>query len=406
VPELSPGGTVGSVLSIATDVTERRLADELLRDADRRKDEFLATLAHELRNPLAPIRNALQIMDLTVEPETHRNARGIIGRQLKQMVHLIDDLLDVSRISQGKVELRRQHVDIEIVVQTAIETTRPAIDAAKHELIVRLPAPKSLIVDADLTRLAQIIANLLHNAAKYTRDGGRIEVAVEQQGTNAVISVQDSGVGIPVEMLPRVFDMFAQVDRSLERSQGGLGIGLALVKSLVEMHGGTVAAFSAGQDRGSKFTVTIPLVAAPASIATTSRPITHELHASSTNGVRVLVVDDNFDSADSLSCVLQVMGYQTRIAHDGIEAIRAADDYRPGIILLDLGLPKMNGLEVAGVIRDSDWGKHTLLIALSGWGQEEDRRKTGEAGFDFHFVKPVDIAALTDIMTTRAPRLQ
>jgi CheY-like chemotaxis protein/anti-sigma regulatory factor (Ser/Thr protein kinase) len=272
---------------------------------------------------------------------------------------------------------------------------------------VRLPPPGAVIVNADLTRLAQIIANLLHNAAKYTHDGGRIEVVVERQDHFAMISVQDSGVGIPVDMLPRVFDMFAQVDRSLERSQGGLGIGLALVKRLVEMHGGTVRAFSDGQGCGSKFVVRVPLATSIAIPAIESLPPkVRELHVGDSNGIRVLVVDDNVDSADSLSRVLEVMGYQTRVAHDGIEAIHAADDYRPRIVLLDLGLPKMNGLEVASALREKDWGKNILLIALSGWGQDEDRRKTGKAGFDFHFVKPVNIDALTDIMTSKAPQLR
>jgi CheY-like chemotaxis protein/anti-sigma regulatory factor (Ser/Thr protein kinase) len=292
-------------------------------------------------------------------------------------------------------------------VQTAIETTRPAIDAGKHELIVRLPPSGSVTVNADHTRLAQIIANLLHNAAKYTCDGGRIEVEVEQQENFAAISVQDSGVGIPVDMLPRVFDMFAQVDRSLERSQGGLGIGLALVKRLVEMHGGSVHAFSDGQDCGSKFVVRVPLASSLAMPPIESILRTrHDLRVGDSNEIRVLVVDDNVDSADSLSRVLQFMGYKTRVAHDGIEAIHAADDYRPRIVLLDLGLPRMNGLEVASAIREKDWGKNILLIALSGWGQDEDRRKTGEAGFDFHFVKPVNIEALTDIMISKTTQLQ
>ncbi|WP_280151300.1 PAS domain-containing sensor histidine kinase [Piscinibacter sp. XHJ-5] len=263
------GGSPSGLLAVVRDVTDRVRADEAytaqrlaaeqaLRDADRRKDEFLATLAHELRNPLAPIRNALQLMQLSPDPAIHENARSIIGRQLQQMVHLVDDLLDVSRISQGKVELRRQRIDVISAVHAAIETSRPLIDAGQHVLEIRLPAPRTLVVDADLTRLCQIIANLLNNAAKYTPRGGRIEIGATRDGPHAVICVQDSGVGISADMLPRVFDMFAQVDRSLEHSQGGLGIGLALVKRLVELHGGSVQAHSDGPGLGSKFCVRIP----------------------------------------------------------------------------------------------------------------------------------------------------
>jgi PAS domain S-box-containing protein len=396
----SAPGAPRRLLGIIADTTARKAAEEHLRDADRRKDEFLATLAHELRNPLAPIRNALQIMRLTQEPEIHGNARTIIDRQLKQMVHLVDDLLDVSRISQGKVELRLEQADVAAVVQTAIETSKPLIDSGRHELSVRLPAPGTLMVEADVTRLCQIVANLLNNAAKYTPEGGRIEVAAERQGGQALISVQDSGVGIPPQMLPRVFDMFAQVDRTLERSQGGLGIGLALVKRLIEMHGGSVEAHSEGPDRGCRFELRMPL-AAPQPATLPCAPA-QALQSEPHSNCRVLVVDDNLDSAESLSMVLSMLGYETQMAHDGLEAVRSAERQRPRVVLLDIGLPKLNGHDAARQIRQQPWGRDMLLIALSGWGQEEDRRKSREAGFDHHFVKPVDFEVLTELIAKLA----
>ncbi|MEP7058813.1 MAG: PAS domain-containing protein [Caldimonas sp.] len=403
VPEFGADGRVESVLSIASDVTEheladaaRRVAEEALREADRRKDEFLATLAHELRNPLAPIRNAIEIMHLTREPGVHANARSIIERQVRQMVHLVDDLLDVSRISQGKVDLRRQLVDVAALVEAAVETSRPLIDAAGHELTIRLPAPRTLMVDADVTRLTQIIANLLNNAAKYTPQGGRIEVGAERDDGFAVIGVQDSGLGIPPEMLPRVFDMFAQVDRSLERAQGGLGIGLALVKTLVELHGGSVQVQSAGRGQGSSFKVRLPLAAAAAPWPDPAAPL--PLQTRVATDLQVLIVDDNVDSAESLASVLEALGYRTRTAHDGVVATRAAEAFRPAVALLDIGLPGLSGHDVARHIRAQPWGAEMLLVALSGWGQLDDRRRSKEAGFDHHFVKPVDIDALSDLL--------
>jgi len=401
-------GAPSGLLAVVRDVTlrvqaereyaaQRRAAEEALHEADHRKDEFLATLAHELRNPLAPIRNALQIMQLTDEAAIHENARRIIGRQLQQMVHLVDDLLDVSRISQGKVELRRQHVDIASAVQAAVETSRPLIDAGRHTLQVQLPAPGTLVVDADLTRLCQIIANLLNNAAKYTPEGGRIEVAADRDGPHARICVQDSGVGIPPEMLPRVFDMFAQVDRSLERSQGGLGIGLALVKRLVEMHGGSVEAHSDGMGRGSRFVLRLPLVfTAPVDAGSAA---VQAVRAGAHHDLQVLVVDDNVDSADSLSQVLRMLGYRVSTANDGVEALRVAQAVRPRAVFLDIGMPRMNGRETARRMREQPWGKNALLVALSGWGQEDDRRKSLAGGFDHHFVKPVDIGTLTELLS-------
>jgi PAS domain S-box-containing protein len=383
-------------LGIIADITQRKHAEATLRDADLRKDEFLATLAHELRNPLAPIRNAVQIMQLSRDDAMHEGARKIIERQLKQMVHLVDDLLDVSRISQGKVELRLEQVDVADAVLDAIETSRPLIDAGRHHLTTRLAPQRALMVEADLTRLCQIVANLLNNAAKYTPEGGHIQVLAERDGDDAVITVQDSGIGLTTDMLPRVFDMFAQVDRSMERAQGGLGIGLALVKRLVEMHGGAVSAYSEGPDRGCRFVVRMPLIRHPARAPRLDGG--HELAAEETDGLRVLVVDDNVDSAASLSQVMQILGYPVAVAHDGVEAVDVVARWRPAVALLDIGMPRMSGLEAARAIRALPGGDRIWLIALSGWGQNEDRRKSREAGFDHHFVKPVDVEALVELI--------
>ncbi len=383
-------------LGIIADITVRKQAEALLREADARKDEFLATLAHELRNPLAPIRNAVQLMHLSKEDAVHAGARQIIERQLRQMVHLVDDLLDVSRISQGKVELRREQADLCAVVATAIETSRPLIDAGHHHLTVTLPPPRSMIVDVDVTRLCQILANLLNNAAKYTPDGGHISVLVERQGDDAVISVCDSGIGLTREMLPRVFDMFAQVDRSRERAQGGLGIGLALVKRLVEMHGGRVTAHSEGTGKGCRFVVTLPLVPAAQRGAPAAAPA--PLAIGTAGGMRVLVVDDNVDSATSLSQVLEMLGWPASVAHDGLEAIAAVQALQPGVVVMDIGMPRMSGLDAARAIRALPLDPPPLLVALSGWGQRDDRAHTQAAGFDHHFVKPVDIEALVAIL--------
>jgi PAS domain S-box-containing protein len=383
-------------LGIIADITLRKQTEATLHDADLRKDEFLATLAHELRNPLAPIRNAVQIMQLSREDAMHDKARKIIERQLRQMVHLVDDLLDVSRISQGKVELRLEQVDVGDAVLAAIETSRPLIDAGRHDLTTRLATPRALMVDADFTRLCQIVANLLNNAAKYTPEGGHIQVLAERDGSEAVITVQDSGIGLTRDMLLRVFDMFAQVDRSVVRAQGGLGIGLALVKRLVEMHGGSVAAFSDGPDLGCRFVVRLPLIRVP--LKPLPRRFEHELAVEETDGLRVLVVDDNVDSADSLSQVMQILGYPVAMAHDGVEAVATAADWHPAVVLMDIGMPRMSGLEAARAIRAQPGGDRPWLIALSGWGQSEDRHKSREAGFDHHFVKPVDVESLIELI--------
>jgi PAS domain S-box-containing protein len=385
------------LVGIVSDVTRRKEAEELLRDADRRKDEFLATLAHELRNPLAPITNAIQIMRLTSEPAAHETARNIVERQLGQMVHLVDDLLDVSRISMGKVELRREPTDLMGALQTALETSRPLIDGGRHRLTVRLSAPGAVRVHGDPTRLSQILSNLLNNAAKYTPEGGQIEVALEVAGREAVVSVQDSGIGIAEEMLPRVFDMFAQVDRTLERSQGGLGIGLALVRKLVELHGGSVEAHSAGEGRGSRFVVRLPLLSADAKAAGSAQA---RVEAADDGACTILVVDDNSDSASSMSKLMELLGYRTLVAHDGLAAVEIARSHRPDVTLMDIGLPLLNGRDAARRIRDMDGASDMLLVAISGWGQQRDLAESCLAGFDHHFVKPVDVARLAELIAT------
>jgi signal transduction histidine kinase/ActR/RegA family two-component response regulator len=394
------GGRATRMLGIVSDATSRKLAERSLLDADRRKDEFLATLAHELRNPLAPIRNALEIMRLSKEALAQEKARNMIERQVWQMVHLVDDLMDVSRITQGKVELRRERIDIAVAIQNAIDTSRPLIDARHHVLEVRLPPPQTVFVYADVTRLIQIVSNLLNNAAKYTPEGGRITLTALEKDRQAIVTIQDTGTGIPADMLPRVFDMFTQVDRALERTQGGLGIGLALVRKLVEMHGGSVQARSPGLGAGSTFEVQLPaLASATAQDIRQADSPQASLAQGTRNGLNVLVVDDNLDSAESLATMLGLMGCQTRTAHDGVEAVKAAEAFLPDLVLLDIGLPLLTGHEVARRIRTQDWGRAMVLVALTGWGQEEDRRKSQDAGFNHHMVKPVDLDALTQLLT-------
>ena len=387
-------GRIIGASKVARDITERKRAEEAIRDADRRKDEFLALLAHELRNPLAPLRNGLEVMRIAASDAIAvAQARDMMERQLGHMVRLIDDLLDVSRISRNKMELRRERVLLADVVQSAVEAARPLIDAAGHTLAVSLPRePVSL--DADLTRLAQVLGNLLTNSAKYTRPGGHIWLVAEQRADDVLISVRDDGIGIPAESLPRIFDMFSQVDRSIERATGGLGIGLALVKGLVEMHGGTVTAASNGPDRGSTFTVRLPLMRAgpevvPADPARGGRPAGEPVR-------RILVVDDNDDSARSMAGLLKFLGNDVRTAHDGFAAVTVAEEFRPEIILMDVGMPRLNGYEATRRIREQPWGRHVTIIALTGWGQDGDKVRSKEAGCNGHLVKPV---SLTDLQS-------
>jgi CheY-like chemotaxis protein len=380
---------------VAIDVTERLRAEEQLREADRRKDEFLALLAHELRNPLAPLRNGLQVMRLAGwTGEAADRARAMMERQLGHMVRLIDDLMDVSRISRNKMRLRRQRVLLSDAVAGAVETARPAIDQAGHEFAVALP-PRPVYLDADLTRLAQVFANLLTNAAKYTEPGGRIWLTAEPRGAEVEVAVRDTGIGIPAESLTTIFDMFSQVDRSIERSTGGLGIGLALVKGLVEMHGGRVAADSGGPGAGSTFTVTLPVAA----VAPPGEPGPGPDRAAERGpSRRVLVVDDNRDSAASMASMLELVGHEVRTAHDGLDAVAIAGAFRPEVILMDVGMPRLNGLDATRRIREQPWGKDITVVALTGWGQEGDRARSRAAGCDGHLVKPVHLADLAPFL--------
>jgi CheY-like chemotaxis protein len=352
-------------------------------------------LAHELRNPLAPLRNGLQVMKLAKKDAGQvEQARSMMERQLGHMVRLIDDLMDMSRISRGKIELRKERVELAVVLQHAIETSRPLIEAGDHDLTISVPS-QPIYVDADPTRLAQVFANLLNNAAKYTDQGGQITLAVQRKAGEVVVSVRDTGVGIPAHMLPKLFEMFMQVDRSLERSQGGLGIGLSLVKRLVEMHGGSVEAHSPGHGMGSEFVVRLPVVL---TVARQQRDNDDEQEAGVTARCRILVADDNRDAALSLAMVLNLMGNQTQTAHDGLEAVDLASAFRPDVVLLDIGMPKLNGYDAARRIRQEPWGKNMVLVAVTGWGQEEDKRRSQEAGFNLHIVKPVDPAVLETLL--------
>ncbi|HEX2139642.1 MAG TPA: ATP-binding protein [Woeseiaceae bacterium] len=380
-----------AALNVMEDAIE---AKEALADADRRKDEFLATLAHELRNPLAPIRNSVQIMRLAgIDGDVAEQARETIERQVTHLVRLVDDLLDVSRISRNKFELRKERVALAVVIQSAVETSRPLIEASGQEFTVTLPS-KTIWVNADLTRLAQAVSNLLNNAAKYTPESGRIRLIVERQGEAVVIRVRDTGIGIPREMRAHIFEMFGQVDTSHERSQGGLGIGLTLVKNLVEMHGGTVEVHSDGPGRGSEFVLRLPVVEARTKAS-------GDKGGDALPGAarRILVVDDNRDSADSLAMLLAHAGHDTHTAHDGFAALEAAESLRPHVILLDIGMPQLNGYEVARRIRQESWGSDIVLIALTGWGQAEDREESRAAGFDDHFVKPVEHTVLAKLLS-------
>lgn len=380
---------------VSLDMTARRRIEEALRDSDRKKDDFLALLAHELRNPLAPIRNALQLLRLAADEGIRERSQQIMERQLGHMVRLIDDLLDVSRINRNKMELRIARITLADAVSSAVETARPAIDAAEHQLLVKLPA-QPVLLDADTTRLAQVFANLLTNSAKYTERGGRIVLSACLCGSQVVVTVEDTGIGIPAASLPTIFDMFSQVDRSLERSTGGLGIGLALVKGLVEMHGGTVTAASEGPGRGSQFTVRLPVVAAQSEAQTGS-----DAAARSTTGPRrrFLVVDDSSDSAESMADILRLLGHEVAIAHDGLAAVEQAGTFRPQVILMDIGMPRLNGLDATRQIRQLPGGDEPTIIALTGWGQEADRLRSQQAGCDGHLVKPVSLPDLTHLLT-------
>jgi signal transduction histidine kinase len=375
---------------------ELKAHSEALKEADRRKDEFLATLAHELRNPLAPLRYGLDLLRRHPNSDNAADIRDTMDRQLVHLVRLIDDLLDVSRVSLGKIELRQERIQVAEVVHAGLEASRPLIDAASHSLAVDMPS-KPIWLEADLTRLAQVVGNLLTNAAKYTPDGGKIWLSVKATDDRAVITVCDTGIGIAADMQSKVFELFTQADHRLDRARGGLGIGLALVKQLVEMHGGTVEAESAGAGTGSTFTVRLPLAAGAAPISETQKADTQSSFARSR---KVLVVDDNVDVAQTVGWMLETIGYTYRLVHDGRDALQAAREFEPDAILLDIGLPWMDGYAVCRALRCDELFKKTPIIAQTGWGQERDKALGAEAGFDYHLVKPVTLNDLKQLLET------
>ncbi len=389
------GRLVGAV-NVLVDISDLKRAENELRDADRRKDQFLATLAHELRNPLAPIQNAVHILRTQgpLDPALQW-ARDVIDRQVRQMTRLVDDLLDLSRITTGKLNLRTAQINLVDILHTAVEISRPVIETSGHQLTITGPT-EAVVIDGDLTRLAQVVANLLNNAAKYTPRGGQIDLAAERQGSDAVITVRDTGIGIPADMLTRIFDMFTQAEDAPDRAPGGLGIGLTLCKRLVELHGGSIAALSTGPGKGSEFVVRLPAVLAP--VPSRNPADNNDVPATPARSLRILVVDDNRDAAATLAMLLRIMGHDVRTAHDGLEAVAVAAEVRPDAVLLDIGLPKLNGYETARRIREQPGGAKIVLLATTGWGQETDRRLSREAGFDHHLVKPVDPATLLKLL--------
>lgn len=391
----SRGKLLGAV-NVLVDISDRKRVENILKDADRSKNEFLATLAHELRNPLAPIRSAAEILHARSSdiPEAQW-ALEVIDRQMTQLTRLIDDLLDIGRIASNKLELRKERVELADVLRAAVETSRPLLDASGHDFEATIPS-EPITLDADATRLAQVVSNILNNSAKYTERGGRIRLKAERLGNEAVVTVTDSGIGIPSRMISRIFEMFTQADRSIDRSQGGLGVGLTLARRLVELHGGTIQASSEGSGKGSEFTVRLPVVTPVTAEEPRHLPRPNVLDFSSS--LRVLVVDDNADSAAGLGMLLEMTGNEVRTAHDGIEALGAAERFRPHVVLLDIGLPKMDGYAVARTVRRQPWGERTILIAVTGWGEASDRLRSREAGFDHHLVKPVNIAGLMALL--------
>jgi PAS domain S-box-containing protein len=401
-PVFGGGGEVVAVAGTTRDITERQAAEQSIREQaarlaelDRSKDEFLATLSHELRNPLAPLRNAIALLRRS-EGEGGNSApvHAMMGRQVDHLVRLVDDLLEMSRISRGALSLRKERVEVAAIVRNAVETSEPLLRAAGHEWTVELP-DTPLWVEGDPVRLAQVLANLLNNAANYTESGGRIRVSARAVGDQALVSVSDNGMGIAEQDLPRMFEMFSRGNRMSGRSQAGLGIGLALSLRLAQMHGGTLRAHSDGPGRGSEFTVALPLTAPQETLD--PRPAAG---ATSLARSRVLVVDDNHDAADSLAMILGLLGAEVQVARSGVQALEVFDGYAPSVVLMDIGMPGMNGYEVARALRGRPAGQRTTLVALTGWGQAEDRRLAREAGFDHHLVKPAELDSLQNLLAS------
>jgi PAS domain S-box-containing protein len=390
------GSTTGVVL-IFRDESQRRRAELALRNADKRKDEFLATLAHELRNPLAPICMGAELLALgDNDAQTTEEVREMISRQAHHMVRLIDDLLDVSRITRGKLDLSKSRIELADVVGDAVAAVRPALDANRHDFVIRMPGePMPLLADGH--RLTQVVTNLLNNAAKFTPPEGRIELVASQSGGEVSIAVSDSGIGIAADKIDSVFEMFAQIHPTGESARGGLGIGLALVKSLVELHGGRVEVHSRGPNLGTTFNVRLPMLCDPP--ASNNEKGGNRAAYPRHQRKRVLIVDDNPDALESLSLAVEWMGNEVRRAHDGVEALQVAETFKPDIVLMDIGMPNMDGIDAARQIRQEPWGRDLALVATTGWGQDEDRRRTAEAGFDRHLVKPVAISALRELLS-------
>lgn len=397
-PVRDDSGRVIGASKVARDITERKQMDEALREADRRKDEFLATLAHELRNPLAPIRHSLEILLRSEgDPRLFRHATDILARQLSHLIRLVDDLLDVSRITRDKLQLRTTRVDLASVIKDAVDASRPQAERDQQTIEVALPE-QPIFLDADSVRLTQVFSNLLNNACQYTEPGGRIWLTAERQGEDVVVVVRDSGIGMPADQLDGIFEMFTQVDDEGQRPRRGLGIGLTLVRRLVKLHGGTVIARSEGRGLGSEFEVRLPTVETYPNLDAAEPARTPHSAAR-----RILVVDDNRDSAESIATLLQLSGHRTYVVHDGLSAVEAAEHLRPDVVLLDVGLPKLSGIDACRRIRSHFWGKGMIVVALTGWGQENDRRNTREAGFDAHLVKPVDYGDLLQLLTELLP---
>jgi signal transduction histidine kinase len=406
-PILDAHAAIVGCVMVFRDITQRKRIEQQmqqimteLKEGDRRKDEFLALLGHELRGPLAPLRNGLELLKRADGNDMLlRQVRDSMERQLEQLVRLVNDLIDINRIARNMIDLRSEPVQLAAIIQQSVEACRPLAESRRQQVSVLLP-PEPIDVQADAARLAQVFGNILHNACKYTEPGGRIEVSAALVGDEAVVQFKDSGVGIPSDRLDSIFEMFTQVDRNLENTQGGLGIGLSLVKRLVEMHGGSVEAFSEGPGRGSEFVIRLPVAQHKARVEPTIQPAAEPEPILPRR--RVLIVDDDVDSAASLAMLLQVSGQETHKAHDGLEALEAAERLQPDVILLDVGLPKLNGYEVCRQLRQQPWGKRVVIVAVTGWGQDEDREKSMEAGFDAHMVKPPDYAALMRLLASSA----
>jgi PAS domain S-box-containing protein len=376
------------------DITQRKQTEEALRDADRRKDEFLATLAHELRNPLAPIRSAAKVLAHKGLPESSLQwGADVITRQVQHMARLLEDLLDVSRISRNRLELRKEWVELATVVQSAVEASGPGIEGARHELVVSLP-PEPVYIDGDAVRLSQVFSNLLNNAAKYTEPGGHISLTARVEGAAVVVIIKDDGIGIDKEMLPKIFEIFVQAKPALQRSPGGLGIGLSLARGVIELHGGEIEAKSAGAGQGAELIVRLPRVTVASGAIREAAPT----ESGTTVAHRILVVDDLKDSGDALSLLLRTLGHEVRTAYRGEEAIEIAERFRPHVMFLDIGMPGMNGYEACRRIREKPWGREIFIVALTGWGQPEDRRRTQETGFDEHLIKPADLNAIMALL--------